>query len=104
GGGRRVRGGGGGGKRGRGGGGGWPAGTMGGIRVPPIAETSAIVEPEIPEKIYSATTTAIASPPRIQPISAWARCTRRIAMPPVSISIPANTKRGIAKRTNESTD
>ena len=72
--------------------------------VAPIADTSAMVEPEMPEKMYSATTTAIARPPRIQPISACARCTRRTAMPPVSISMPAKTNSGIASRTKESTD
>ncbi len=76
---------------------------MGGIIVAPIAETSATVEPEMPEKMYSATTTAMARPPRIQPTSACARCTERTAMPPVSISMPAKMKSGIASSTNEST-
>ena len=71
--------------------------------VAPMAETSAMVEPEMPEKMYSATTTAIARPPRIQPTSACARCTSRTAMPPVSISMPAKMKSGIASSTNEST-
>jgi hypothetical protein len=34
-----------------------------------MAETSATVEPEMPEKMYSATTTAMLRPPRIQPTS-----------------------------------
>ena len=72
--------------------------------VAPIADTSAMVEPEMPEKMYSAMTTAMARPPRIQPTSACARRTRRTAMPPVSISMPAKTKSGIASSTNESTD
>ena len=71
--------------------------------VEPMAETSATVEPEIPEKMYSATTTAIERPPRIHPTSTWARRTRRTAMPPVSIRAPARMKRGIASRTKEST-
>ena len=71
--------------------------------VEPMADTSATVEPEIPEKMYSATTTAIDSPPRIQPTSTWASRTSRTAMPPVSISDPARMKSGIASRTNEST-
>ena len=63
-----------------------------------------MVEPEMPEKMYSATTTAIARPPRIHPTSACAKRTSRTAMPPVSISAPARTNSGIASSTNESTD
>ncbi len=63
-----------------------------------------MVEPDIPEKPYSATTTAIPRPPRIQPTRACASRTRRTAMPPVSISMPAKMKSGIASSTNESTD
>src|SRR5262249_36511085 len=44
-----------------------PALSWGGIIVEPMAETSATVEPEMPEKMYSATTTAMLSPPRIHP-------------------------------------
>src|SRR5688572_9437032 len=76
---------------------------MGGIMVEPMADTSATVEPEMPEKIYSATTTAIDRPPRTQPMSTCASRTRRTAMPPVSMSAPARMKRGMARRTNEST-
>ncbi len=71
--------------------------------VEPIAETSATVEPEIPEKMYSATTTAMERPPRIHPTRTWASRTRRTAMPPVSIREPARMKRGMASSTNEST-
>ncbi len=63
-----------------------------------------MVEPETPEKMYSAITTAMARPPRTQPTSACARRTSRIAMPPVSISMPAKMNSGIASSTNESTD
>ena len=72
--------------------------------VAPIADTSAMVEPEMPEKMYSATTTAIARPPRIQPTSACAKRTRRTAIPPVSISAPARMNSGIASSTKESTE
>ncbi len=81
----------------------YPARSMGGIMVEPMAETSATVEPEIPEKMYSATTTAMESPPRIQPTSACARRTSRTAMPPVSMRAPARMKRGMARSTKEST-
>ena len=67
---------------------------MAGIVVEATAETSATVEPEMPEKMYSAATTAMPSPPRNQPTSATARSTRRRAMPPVSMSAPARTKSG----------
>src|SRR5215472_14247391 len=76
---------------------------MGGIIVEPMAETSATVEPEMPEKMYSATTTAMLSPPRIHPTRTWASRTRRTAIPPVSMSAPARMKRGMARRTKEST-
>ncbi len=68
-----------------------------------MAETSATVEPEMPEKMYSATTTAIERPPRIQPTSTWASRTRRTAMPPVSMRAPARMKSGMASSTKEST-
>jgi len=48
---------------------------MGGVSIAPIADTSAIVEPEMPEKKYSATTTDTPSPPRSQPTSTRARFT-----------------------------
>ena len=47
-----------------------PARRIGGIIVEPMADTSAMVEPDNPEKMYSATTTAIPMPPRIHPTSA----------------------------------
>ena len=72
--------------------------------VAPMAETSAMVEPEMPEKMYSAITTAIARPPRIQPTTACASWTRRTAIPPVSMRMPAKMNSGIASSTNESTD
>jgi len=81
----------------------YPARTMAGMVVAATAETSATVEPEIPEKMYSAATTAIPRPPRTQPTSATARATRRRAIPPVSMSAPASTKSGKASSTNEST-
>jgi hypothetical protein len=67
------------------------------------ADTSATVEPEMPEKMYSAATTAMPRPPRTQPTRATARRTRRRAMPPVSMSAPARMNRGSESSTNEST-
>ena len=68
-----------------------------------MADTSAAVDPEMPEKRTSATTTTIASPPRTRPTIAIARSTMRSEMPPDSISAPARMNSGIASSTNEST-
>src|ERR1051325_122682 len=72
---------------------------MGGVSMAPMAETSAIVEPEIPEKKYSASTTDMPSPPRTQPTSTRARFTSAYDMPHFSIRFPANTNVGIASST-----
>ena len=75
---------------------------MPGIVVAATADTSATVEPEIPEKMYSAATTAMPRPPRIQPTRATASRTSRRAMPPVSMRAPARMKSGSESSTNES--
>jgi hypothetical protein len=79
-----------------------PARMSEGTMSDPIADTSATVDPEIPEKNASATTTAMPRPPRRWPISTRARWTSRAEMPPVSIRPPARMKSGIASSTNES--
>ena len=81
---------------------GYPARTMDGKRRAPIAEASAIEEPEIPEKNISATTTTKPSPPRICPTRLPARRTSRWEIPPCSISPPARMKSGIARKGNVS--
>jgi hypothetical protein len=68
-----------------------------------MADTSAAVEPEMPENRISATTTTIARPPRTRPTIAIARPTIRSEMPPVSIRAPASMNSGIARSTKEST-
>jgi hypothetical protein len=68
-----------------------------------MAEMSAAVDPEMPEKRISATTATIASPPRTRPTIAIARSTMRSEIPPDSMSAPATMKSGIASSTNEST-
>ena len=55
----------------------------------PIAEMSATVDPEMPEKMYSATSETIPSPPRTCPTSTCENFTRRREIPPVSIRDPA---------------
>src|SRR5258705_11383628 len=65
----------------------------------PMAETSAIVEPEIPEKKYSASTTDGPRPPRTQPPIARARSTSAYDIPQRSIRLPAKTNVGMASST-----
>ena len=65
----------------------------------PIADTSAMVEPEMPEKKYSASTTDMPSPPRTQPTSTRARLTSAYDIPQRSMRLPANTKVGMARST-----
>jgi hypothetical protein len=72
---------------------------MGGVSMAPMAETSAIVEPEMPEKKYSARTTDMPSPPRIRPTSARARFTSAYDMPQRSMRLPAKTNVGMASST-----
>src|ERR671924_665447 len=65
----------------------------------PMAETSAIVEPEMPEKKYSASTTDMPSPPRTQPMRARARSTSAYDMPQRSMRLPAKMNVGMASKT-----
>src|SRR5919202_1763293 len=65
----------------------------------PIADTSAIVDPEIPEKKYSASTTDIPRPPRTDPTSARARSTSAYDIPQRSMRLPAKTNVGMASST-----
>src|SRR5216110_90627 len=58
-----------------------------------------MVEPEMPEKKYSASTTEMPSPPRTGPTSARARSTSAYDIPQRSIRLPANTKVGMASST-----
>ena len=77
----------------------YPAFSIWGISSEPIAATSAVVEPEMPENRISATTVTCASPPRRCPTMAMARSTRRREIPPVSIKAPARMNKGIASKT-----
>src|SRR5438034_6256147 len=65
----------------------------------PMAETSAIVDPEMPEKKYSASTTDMPSPPRTHPTSTLARSTSAYDIPQRSMRLPAKTKVGLARST-----
>src|SRR5512137_1586843 len=55
----------------------YPARSMGAIRREPMAEISAAVEPEMPEKRYSPTSTTMPRPPLIWPTMVLARYTNR---------------------------
>src|SRR5437868_5324175 len=72
---------------------------MGGVSMAPMADTSAMVEPEMPEKKYSASTTDMPRPPRTQPTSTRARFTSAYDIPHFSMRFPANTKVGMASNT-----
>ncbi|MNF96081.1 hypothetical protein D3C84_788590 [compost metagenome] len=77
---------------------------MAGINTEPIAAVVAVEEPDIVEKNIEVSTTTPPRPPRIQPRIALARFTRRLAMPPDCIRLPARMKKGMAIRLKESSD
>ena len=81
----------------------YPARRIDGTSSELIADTSAAVEPEMPENSTSATTATIARPPRTRPTMAMARSTMRSEMPPLSIKAPARMKSGMLSSTKEST-
>ena len=81
----------------------YPAFRIDGTSSELIAETSAAVDPEMPENRISATTATIPRPPRTRPTMALARSTIRSEMPPDSMSAPARMNSGMASRTKEST-
>ena len=74
----------------------YPFPTIIGMRIGPIDEVSATLDPEIPPKNIDATTLTIASPPRIVPTARLARSMRRRAIPPVAMISPQRMKNGIA--------
>src|SRR2546423_9577287 len=73
---------------------------MAGIIMLPMEETSATAEPVTPPKNIEATQTICARLPGSQPTSTSAISTRRRAMPPRAISVPANTKKITASSGN----
>ena len=70
--------------------------TICGIIVPPMAETSAIAEPDTPPKNSEDSTLTWPRPPRRCPTSDEAKAIRRSEMPPRIISSPAKMNSGIA--------
>ena len=65
------------------------------ITIEPMATTVAGLEPDTAANSMQASTEAIARPPRKCPTAAMAKFTMRLATPPVDISTPASTKKGI---------
>ena len=70
---------------------------MAGMRIEPIAATSATAEPEISAKNMEAAMLTMASPPRMKPSMAEARAIRRWEMPLAFMIAPARMNMGIAK-------
>ena len=70
--------------------------TICGIIAPPIAETSAMAEPDTPPNSSEDTMLTWPRPPRRCPTSAEAKAIRRSEMPPRIISSPAKMNSGIA--------
>ena len=71
-----------------------------GIRIAPIANVVATLEPDTAAKIMHVSTQVAASPPWIPPTIDFANSTSRCEMPPDSIRLPARMKNGIAASGN----
>ncbi len=69
--------------------------------VPPMAETSARALPDTPPNRVEPTTDTWPRPPRIWPTSEEARAIIRSDRPPLSISSPVKTNKGMASRATE---
>src|SRR5581483_2335393 len=70
--------------------------SIAGIRIDPMAATSATAEPEISAKNIEAPMLTIASPPRMKPSSAEANAISRRDMPSAFMIAPARQNSGIA--------
>src|SRR3954471_16549399 len=73
---------------------------MAGIIIAPMEDTSATADPVTPPKNIEATHTICARLPGSQPTSTSAISTRRRAMPPRAIRVPAKTKKITASSGN----
>jgi hypothetical protein len=80
----------------------YPARTIDGRRSDPMADASAMEEPEMPEKKISDTTTTNPRPPRMCPTRLLANRTNRAEIPPCSIRAPARMNSGMARKGNVS--
>ena len=72
---------------------------MAGSMMEPIAATSALLEPEMPENTAIATTITTLSPPRTRPHTRSRKAMRRVDMPFTLITSPASTKNGMESST-----
>ena len=68
------------------------------LSVVPTAATSAIFDPEMPEKMYMATMTACSRPPCSRPTTAVTQSARGLVSPPSVMILPARMKNGTASR------
>lgn len=77
--------------------------TISGIINAPTADTVATAEPEIAAKNMHTIIVTIPSPPVTWPIRESKKFTRRLAIPPLLIRLPASIKNGMARSGKEST-
>src|SRR5579863_3736304 len=70
------------------------------MTTPPMADVSAVGEPDTPPNSVHATTLAMPSPPRKWPTVACAKRRMRSAIPPCSINSPEKMKNGTARNEN----
>ena len=77
----------------------WPDLRAAGTSTDPTAATSAIFDPEMPEKTTMLSTITTSSPPRTRPTARCSSAMRRTDMPFASIKYPTRMKNGTASRT-----
>ena len=74
-----------------------------GLMQPPMAEAAATEEPDSAPNSMLPRMLACAMEPGILPTNSWAKLTRRLAIPPLFMMLPARMKRGTASREKDST-
>ena len=74
-----------------------------GLMQPPMADAAATEEPDSAPNSMLPRMLACAIEPGILPTNSWAKLTRRFAMPPLFMMLPARINRGTASRENDST-
>ena len=79
----------------------YPFSTIRGTIILPIAATAEDAIPEIAPKIAVETMTTTPSPPRLWPMTLFARSSKRTEIPPLLITAPASIYNGIASITGE---
>ena len=71
----------------------YPARSIGGVSMEPMADTSAMVEPEMPEKKYSASTTDMPSPPAHPAHQSAGEVDERVGHPAALHELPGEDER-----------